>query len=256
MNLALYILAFLVVGLTAVQIWWDYLLKYFFKDGRTNEHKSLRKRFLILTLILFALNQFISIVNSYQKDQQTKADKQESNRQINFLTNQLAEINLNQKKLSQENQRLTSILSTNPAVEPATRAAILDNQQNLQVVDTEVVNLNAWMSEWENKRAIEQAKQKNERELSQLKALQDQEALDKQLAVQCNYIFEYTIAALRATLIELARQQNESLVSSYSGLPMKISSNFVQLGYFSLGTNSPWNISLSLKKGFLDVFNG
>ncbi len=240
MNLIFYILAGLVGILTVLQIWWDYLLKNFFKDGRTNEHKSFRKRLLVLTLVLFALNQFVGIVNAYRRDKQAKMDKKESNSQINGLTNQLALINSNQAKLSKENQQLVSVLSTNTSFDSGTRAAIIEANRKFEVVDSQVVDVNAWMSELANKRALS--------EIGREQARQRALAAEKPVIEKYSPCFDYSVKRLQTILAELAKQHGEGVLSSYTGIPTILQSNVVKVAEISIGTNSSWTFTVSIWK--------
>jgi hypothetical protein len=234
MNWALYILGALVVILTVIQIWWDYLLKYFFKDARTNEHKSLRKRFLVLTLSLFVLNQFIGIVNSHQKDQQAKSDKQELTRQIGLLTNQLSIINSSQVNL----KRSIDSLSANPSIDPTARAAMIESKKQYEVIDSQVVDVNAWMSELADKRTLS----KIQREQAQQKTQEE----EKPIIEQCSPIFDYTIRKLQSIIAQLAKTNGVEITSTYVEIPSTLQSNITKVAEVSAGTNSVWNFSASI----------
>src|SRR5437867_13044287 len=107
-------LYYILLGIGAVawisQACVDYLVKYIFKDGRTDEHKKFRRILLGLSIALVGLNVATTWYLSVQRDQKAAKEKQDSDIQISILKS-------NQNSLTQTIEILNRTLSTNKAVD-------------------------------------------------------------------------------------------------------------------------------------------
>jgi hypothetical protein len=257
MNWVSYILAALVAALSLIQIRWDYLLKYFFKDGRTNEHKNLRIRLLILTLFVFMLNQFVSITKDYKKEQQSKKDKQELRTQVSELTNQLTVLTDENLKLREEVskgfQNISREFSTNNAIAPDIRVAVLNDalrnnseervelQQSHQLFNVTALDMKTLRAEFENELALEENKKKQmilQQEIDEIQkrkdageaAKKDEQAAKNQkwaneelarrersFANQILPVFDYAIRELDKMLAEISDETGQNRHSDFLG---------------------------------------
>jgi hypothetical protein len=272
MNWISYILAVLVAVLTLIQFRWDYLLKNFFKDGRTNDHKSLRKKLFIVALILIILNTVVSIINSYNKDVQAKADKRE-------LTNQLATITAENLKLREEVSQgfrdISHEFSTNEAIASAIRLAVLNDaleknseqrkelQKSHELSVTEAVDMKTLRAERENELALQENQKRQEAiqqeidniqknkyakeaaKAAELAAKNQQWAneelvrTEKVFADQILPIFDYAIRELDRMLAKISGETGQSRHSDFLGeMPTIYASALVKTGMIVNGTNT------------------
>ena len=245
MNLISYILGALVLILTIVQVWWDYILKHVFKDGRTNDHRKFRKRLLIVTLLLLLLNQISGVINNFQKDksasglntnlQSLKEANQTLTNQVQALTNQITTISSRQLVLAQQYQSLINQLSTNSSIELNLRQKIVDANRTFEVVDEEIVDLNAWQAglraRLDNRRAAEQ--------ISEEKKLKAQQAVYEDNLPYC----DYSIKKLIELVNNVATQKGDKCVSAFNGLPKFIPPEIgtTNIAEIKLQNNSDWD---------------
>ncbi len=234
MNWISYILGISLIILAVVLIWWEYRLKYHFDDGRTITHKNWRKRVLWLTLGLFVLNQ----INSLQKDNQAKSDKQELTRQINYLTNQLSTVNSNQSTLQRQHQSLLNELATNSFISLDLRQRIIDNNRQFEVVDSQVGDLNAWADNLRRRATTSRIQSKLQRE-KHLNALQS--------GYQDNIVYyDYAITSLTRKLGNAAVLNADKVVSDYHGLPTMISLDVgeINVAEVKFQKNADWDFKV------------
>ena len=272
MNWVSYILAVLVAVLTLIQFRWDYLLKNFFKDGRTNDHKSLRKKLFILALILIVLNTVVSIINSYNKDVQAKADKRE-------LTNQLATITAENLELREEVSQgfrdISHEFSTNEAIAPAIRLAVLNDaleknseqrkelQKSHELSVTEAVDMKTLRAERESELALQENQKRQgaiQQEIDNIQKSKDAEEAarvteqraknqrwadgelvksERVLAGQILPAFDYTVSELGKMLAEICNETGQKINTDFSGgMPTAYASELVKNGLVVNGTNS------------------
>ncbi|MGZ5529685.1 MAG: hypothetical protein ACXWJB_13495, partial [Limisphaerales bacterium] len=150
----------LIIALTLVQLRWDYLVKYVSRDGRTNEHKKLRKGVVVLAGALFILNQVAGTANSFKKDKTAENERTnllakittlESNQsslttsiekerkahkgETEGLRAQLTDVNSNQLELLQQNRTLVSALSTNTNLDSKMRMAIVESNRKFEIIN-------------------------------------------------------------------------------------------------------------------------
>lgn len=282
MNWAFYILAGLVVILTIVEKWWDYLLKHVFSDGRTNNHKSLRTWLFWLTLTLFVANQVVGVLDNHQKGKRAK--RLEGN--VDALTNQLAGISSENLKLRDTiNQGFRDIshqFSTNTAISPAIRLAILGdaldkvheegNQfqkahelftagaTDIQTLRAERANEldlqeNQKRQAWIQQNIDEIKSEKRTEERDHYQQLKDQGLLKskKILTDQILPIFDRVIERLAKMLDDFSNATGEKRFSDFPGTtPNVYASDLVKDGtiingtnFICIGTNSAWNFKIS-----------
>jgi hypothetical protein len=283
-NLISLILACLVAAITLLQICWDYLLKNIFKDGRTNENKFLRKGLLIITLILFILNQLANFIGNYNKDKQAKADNRDLNYKISGLTNQLTK---SEGKLDD----LQQAIRTDTRIPEAVRMTLLSNelkniseQQDQLLKSHELFNAEAPDIETlrterqsdlallENKKKqaalqqeienIQKQKAADAAELNAEQAAKDQQWADEELiksekllANQILPVFDFTISELDKMLAKYSDETGQARYSDFAGeTPSVYASNLVKNGLIvngintiGLGTNPVWNFRISTK---------
>lgn len=275
MNWAFYILAGLVVILTIVEKWWDYLLKYIFSDGRKNDHKTLRKWLFWLTLALFSANQIVGVFDNHQKTE--KAQRLET--KVDSLTNQLVIIGVENLQLRDEiNQGFRDIsheFSTNGAIAPIIRLAVLDTaleqikeegnalQKEHELFDTGAADIKTLREERKTELNL-QENQKRQTEIQQEKddiqnkkiaeeagkraevAAQNQKLADQELlkskmllANQILPIFDYIVRELDKMLANVSKQSGEKRFSDFSGAtPTVYASSLVKDGIIIDGANS------------------
>jgi len=199
------------------------------------------------------VNQLVFLDTNHRQDRELLIKSRDLTGQVNllnYLKDQLDVINASREKLVDLNQQLATSMASLPEARPAMQQYVENNQADLQVMDAKFAYLNTWLAGWQGKLArAADASELADRGNFQFLALQEQKDLDKKMAAQCNYVFEFTIASLRASLTEQARQTGDNLVSTYNGLPLTLQTNQVDLGSFSLGDRPASYFYLSLKKG-------
>ncbi len=253
MNIITYILGALVLVFTAIQVLWDYLLKTTFKDGRTNDHKQLRFRLLILTLILLVTNQVLSVMGNYSKDRASgKLNKQilafsnqleftvqvnkSLTNQVRFLTNQINDINMNQSQLRLDYQSLRSELAQNPSLGLDVRQRIVDSNRKFEVIDSQVVDLNSWRSQLEFKLGTQLASLNIERD-KEREAAQAEYDRGKQ-------VYDYAIRTLIDLVGKVADLKGDKVLSDYVAIPLEIKPTDVYVAEIKFQTNTELNFKI------------
>lgn len=231
----------------------DRHLRTFFIGAGKSELRMIKRRFLLGAVSLLVVNQLVVLDTNHRQGRELLIKTRDLTGQVNllnYLKDQLDVINASREKLVDLNQQLATSLASLPEARPVIQQYVQDNQADLQAMDAKFAYLNTWLAGWQGKlvRAADSTEM-SDRGRFQFVALQEQRDLDKKMAAQCNYVFEYTIASLRASLAEQARQLGENLISTCNGLPSSLQTNQVDLGTFSLGDRPSSYFYLSLKKG-------
>jgi hypothetical protein len=282
MNWAFLILTGLIAILSIVEKYWDYLLKHWFGDGRTNDHKKLRKRLALLTIALFVANTIVVVVENHRKAE--KAVKFEN--EIHSLTNQLVKISDQNLKLrdtiSQGFRDISHQFSTNTAIPPAIRLAILDDalakvqekrtvlQKNHELFNASATDMETLRAERNNELDLQENQKRQaaiQQEVYELESRENvAEALKYQqlkeqgllkskkiLADQILPVFEYVVSGLGRKLDDISKQTREKIFSNIPGeTPSVYASDLVKDGiiingtnFICVGTNSAWNFIIS-----------
>ena len=127
-------------------IWLDHLMEFIAITGPRDTRWIIRNSLLLAVLCLLILTGIFVVANNRAKNQQLDASQNELGAKFNFLKDQLNGMSQNGRHYIQEHQRFTSLLATNLAVGPETRAAMLDDETNLQTLYASITNLNDWMT--------------------------------------------------------------------------------------------------------------
>lgn len=264
------------------------MLKYVFKDARTNKHKRLRESLFVLTIISLVLNPLTTALNSYKKDQQTVKDKQELLNQIGALTNRLS-------KSDGKIDTLYQAISTNTTIPATTRLNLLTNELKNLSRDAEELHKNHELSnsiamdmktlraerdrdlaiqdnqkqqearqrdieDIQKQRAEEEAKKRAEQAVKdQQWADEELEKSKKILARQILPMFDYAIQELNKLVADAAKEAGQKPFTDFSGdTPTIYASALVKDGLIVNGTNtisvgtnenSAWNFKVSTSVG-------
>ncbi len=253
MNWIAYIMGLVAAGLVALPMLSDRNLRSFFIGASRKDLKVIRRRFLVGAIVTVLLTQLLSLDAYKRQSLELQLKTRDLTGQVNllnYLQDQLYMINTNRLKLAEASMHLANDLAGNPEALPAVQKYVAEDQADLQVLDAKFAYLTTWVAGWHSRLENAAAPRSIQDDAPfQFAALQEQKELEKKMAAQCNYVFEFTIASLRACLTEQARQMGENLISTYNGLPQSIRDNQVALGGFSLGDRPANYYYLSLKKG-------
>lgn len=253
MNWIACIMGLVAAALIALPMFGDRNLRTFFIGASRKDLKAIRHRFLLAAIAMVLLTQLLSL-DAYNRQslelQMKSRDLTGQVNLLNYLQDQLNQINTNRKKLAETTMNFANRLAADSVASPGLQKYVAENQADLQVLDSKFAYLTTWVAGWHSRMENSAASRSIEDGAPfQFAALQQKQELDKKMAAQCNYVFEFTIASLRACLTEQARQMGENVVSTYNGLPQSIQNNQVALGGFSLGDRPANYYYLSLKKG-------
>jgi len=253
MMMIAYTLGLLAAVMIFVPMVGDRHLRSYFVGASKSELKGIRRRFLATALALLALNHIVVLDTNHRRDRELIMKSRDLSGQINlvnYLKDQLDEINANREKLAEVNEHLASSLAGYPEVQPVAQKYLEADQEEMQVLDSRFATLASWIDGWQSKLvAAATVPDLDDRAPYQFKAIQDKQEFERKMAVQCNEVFEFAIASLRAGLAEQATQLGEKLISTYNGLPRTLQTNQVALGSFSLGDRPSSFFYLSLRKG-------
>ncbi|MDB6064228.1 MAG: hypothetical protein JWR26_436 [Pedosphaera sp.] len=226
--------------LTVGSLFGDYLLKYVFKDRRTNDHKRLRKVILGAGVAGIVINQCYTFHVNHKRDVASVKNAT----QMQLVTSNQQALASNQMTLANQNASLLVALSTNPAIDLKTRAAIVDSNKKYELINSDAVDLANWVRELQSKQlseSIEQEKNHNRDKENRIR-------IAKEANATVFPIFDSAIRKFTSALVTLAAQRNDSVSSSYNGLPDILDTTPYDVGEITFKNEASWQFRIFIQQ--------
>ncbi len=230
------------------QICVDFIVKNVFKDGRTNCHRLFRNILLAVSIVAIVMTVSTTALLQHKREERSIGDRRNFDLQINAL--RASQTNLNdtiqqrshtirdlQERVELQSSTIESlnlILATNKAMDFQTRLALVEARKKTIILNTNEVDLDSLVFEYNTKRAIS---------VNKRDAVQQKELEMLQEAVQIiGPVFTESVEIFKKMLAKLtqASGDNVTMVSNYESWPLNVS-NMVDFAEFSTGASNGWN---------------
>jgi hypothetical protein len=232
----------------------EHRLKYVFKDGRTNDHKTARKVALVVVIVAGIAGIISMAAADYyianDKKAMTQANKNLT-MTLGAMTQKVEDLRIRQKLLDEKQDKILSAQAQNPSNLPAVISAIIESKREAAVLSSDVYDLENWSDEYHRKIEIallkkEKAKKEEEQHAQELAKQTEQRnaEAERHISEETSPIFNYAISTLQT---KIAARENMTREKAIADMPTVIP-NFGPVGHINLGGESPWEFQINITK--------
>lgn len=227
-----------IAAIVLLSVIFEYKLKYIDKDGRTVDHKRTRLIVLCIAILSILIQQVMA----------TLEDSKRANAEAEFR-NKVDIANTNIAKLGVQYSEMLVALSTNNAVDSKLRVEILEHSRAVELISSEISELERWKTDFRNQQSAAKRKQDAGRLRHQI-LLEEQRAAAKDRIdftwKRSGQVFDFLIRTLQETIQSVAKPTGEKVFADYAGLPAApFGDGSTHVASITTGTNLGWSFKIS-----------